>query len=114
MDQAHSGPEPDVTPGSGESGLNGDGHAPDDKSRLERLPPEIGALLMVVGVAGMVLPGPVGSPFFIAGGVALWPAAFGRVEKWFQRRFPFVHRKGLEQIGRYLDDLEKRFPGSLG
>jgi hypothetical protein len=100
--------------GTGHPLSNGDGHAPAaDSHRLERLPPEIGALLMVVGIAGLLLPGPVGSPFFIAGGVALWPAAFGRVEGWFQRRFPVVHRTGMEQIERYLADLERRYPGSL-
>src|SRR3954453_16588252 len=83
-------------------------------ARLERLPPEIGALLMVVGVAGLLLPGPVGSPFFIAGGIALWPSAFGRVGGWFRRKFPATHRTGMEQIVRYLDDLEKRYPGSIG
>jgi hypothetical protein len=81
--------------------------------RLERLPTEVGALLMVVGIAGLLLPGPVGSPFVIAGGVALWPAAFGRVERWFQRRYPTAHCQGMEQIERYLDNLERRYPGSL-
>jgi hypothetical protein len=114
VDHAISGSDPGVAPGTGEPGLNGNGQAAGEGMRLERLPPEIGALLMVVGIAGLLLPGPVGSPFFIAGGVALWPAAFGRVESWFQRRFPVVHRNGVEQIERYLDDLEKRFPGSLG
>ena len=93
---------------------DGDGPPPDLGARLEHLPPEIGALLMVVGIAGLVLPGPVGTPFVVAGGVALWPAAFGRVEGWFQRKFPVAHRNGMKQIDRYLNDLERRFPGSLG
>jgi hypothetical protein len=81
--------------------------------RLERLPPEIGVLLVVIGVAGIMLPGPVGSPFVLAGGLVLWPKGFGRVERWFERRFPRMHREGVSQIDRYLDDLERRFPGSV-
>jgi hypothetical protein len=115
MDHAVSEPDPGVIPGTGNPGLNGEGHPPEvaGAARLERLPPEIGALLMVVGIAGLLLPGPVGSPFFIAGGVALWPAAFGRVEGWFRRRFPNAHRTGMEQMVRYLADLERRYPGCL-
>src|SRR4051812_37602481 len=81
--------------------------------RLERLPREIGALLIVIGVAGLLLPGPVGSPFVLAGGLVLWPKGFGRVEGWFARRFPRLHREGMAQIERYLDDLERRYPGSI-
>ena len=47
--------------------------------RLQKLPPEIGVLLIVVGTAGILLPGPVGSPFLVAGGIALWPSGFRKV-----------------------------------
>jgi hypothetical protein len=80
--------------------------------RLKTLPSEIGILLIIVGIAGIALPGPVGTPFVIAGGVTLWPSAFEKVERWFQRRFPRMHQSGMEQIERYLTDLEKRYPGS--
>jgi uncharacterized membrane protein YbaN (DUF454 family) len=78
--------------------------------RLEELPKELGVLLMAVGTLGYILPGVIGAPAFIAGGVVLWPRAFGRVENWFERRFPKVHRESMRQIGRYLDDLERRYP----
>ena len=81
--------------------------------RLGRLPREIGALLIVIGVAGLLLPGPVGSPFVLAGGLVLWPKGFGKVEGWFERRFPGLHREGVAQIDRYLTDLERRYPGSV-
>jgi hypothetical protein len=81
--------------------------------RLTHLPSEIGVLLIIVGVAGLLLPGPVGSPFVIAGGLALWPQGFGRVEDWFRHRFPNIHRAGVVQIERYLADLEQRYPGSV-
>jgi hypothetical protein len=82
------------------------------RQRLQTLPPEIGVLLILIGTAGVLLPGPVGTPFLIAGGISLWPKAFNRLERWFQRRCPTMHSTGMEQILRYLDDLERRYPGS--
>ena len=80
--------------------------------RLERLPPEIGVLLIVVGTAGVLLPGPVGSPFLVAGGVALWPSAFRRTEGWLERSSPRLFAEGMRQMERFLADLERRYPGS--
>ena len=77
---------------------------------LERLPKEVGALLVSVGVLGMILPGVVGTPALIAGGLVFWPKVFGPVEGWFGRKFPQTHHKSLEQIHRYLEDLERRYP----
>ena len=82
--------------------------------KLKHLPPEIGTLLVVVGIAGILLPGPVGSPFLIAGGVALWPSAFERVEHWYAKRFPKSHRSSMRVINRFISDLEKRYPGYAG
>ena len=56
--------------------------------RLRKLPPEIGVLLLVIGTAGVLLPGPVGSPFLVAGGIALWPAGFRKVERWLMKIAP--------------------------
>jgi hypothetical protein len=80
-----------------------------DLKRLEELPKEVGAMLIAAGIVGLVLPGP-GTPALIAGGVALWPAAFSKLELWLERRYPNVHKKSMKQIGRFLDDLEKRYP----
>ena len=44
-------------------------------------------MLVSAGVIGMVLPGP-GAPALVAGGLILWPKAFSKAERWFQRRFP--------------------------
>jgi hypothetical protein len=68
---------------------------------------------MVVGLGGILLPGPVGSPFLLAGGIALWPSGFRRVEHWFQRIAPRIYQNGVEQINRYLADLEQRYPGTV-
>lgn len=91
------------------------GHHPEDPEldvRLHKLPPEIGTLLIIVGIAGVLLPGPVGTPFVIAGGFSLWPSMLGRVDDWFRFRFPGMHRKGMKQVSRFLSDLEGRYPGS--
>jgi hypothetical protein len=80
--------------------------------RIKDLPKEVGVMLMTVGVLGFVLPGVVGTPAMIAGGLVLWPKAFGKVESWFERRFPKIHKQSLYQINRYLNDLESRYPNS--
>ncbi len=78
---------------------------------IQNLPREVGVMLLTAGIIGFILPGP-GTPAIIAGGIALWPDAFGKVESWFARRYPFAHQKSMQQIGRYLNDLEKRYPNS--
>ncbi len=83
-----------------------------DVRRLEELPREIGVLLASVGVLGFVLPGIAGTPALIAGGLVLWPKTFSKVEGWFSNRFPVAHRASMRQVGRFLDDLDRRYPGS--
>lgn len=78
---------------------------------LQSLPKEVGVMLLSAGFVGFVMPGP-GTPAIIAGGLVLWPEGFGRVEGWFQRRFPQAHRTGMKQIRRYLRDLDRRYPWS--
>ncbi len=77
------------------------------------LPKDLGVMLVSAGVIGVVLPGP-GVPALVAGGLVLWPGAFGKAERWFQKRFPDTHRQGLGHIHRFLTDLERRYPGSTG
>jgi hypothetical protein len=78
--------------------------------RIRALPKEVGVLLMVAGIGGILLPGPVGTPFLIVGGVILWPKAFERVELFFEKRFPKMHHHSVRQIKRFLDDLDRRYP----
>lgn len=82
--------------------------------RIRALPPEIGALLLSVGVLGVVLPGVLGTPALVAGGLALWPRGFRKVDDWLGRRFPTVHHQGMRQLDRFLDDLERRYPYRRG
>ncbi len=84
--------------------------ADETETRIKELPKEVGVMLVSVGVMGVVLPGILGAPALVAGGLVLWPEAFGKVEGWFRGRHPSLHRRGMRQIGRYLDDMQRRFP----
>ena len=79
-------------------------------NRIKDLPREVGVMLVTVGVLGFVLPGVIGTPAIIAGGLVLWPKAFNKVENWFERKFPKIHKQSLSQMNRYLNDLEMRYP----
>jgi hypothetical protein len=74
------------------------------------MPAEVGFLLIVSGIGGILLPGPVGTPFLILGCLVLWPKAFQSTGRCFEKWFPTMHRHGVTQINRYLDDLETRYP----
>jgi hypothetical protein len=93
------------------------GPEPPIARRIERLPVEIGVLLMAAGTTTGMLPPPPG-PFDLtiiaSGGLIFWPRAFRVIDRWIQRRFPCVHRAAMGFLGRYLDDLERRYPESLG
>ena len=79
--------------------------------KIKPVPKEVGVMLITAGIVGVILPGP-GVPAIIAGGLALWPDAFGKLESWLVRRNSGLHRKSVKQINRFLDDLEKRYPNS--
>jgi hypothetical protein len=78
--------------------------------RIQAMPKEVGVLLIVAGIGGILLPGPVGAPFLVLGGVMLWPRAFTRMEIFLQKRFPRMHHQSVRQIKRFLDDLDRRYP----
>jgi hypothetical protein len=54
-------------------------------TRIERLPTEVGVLLLTAGIINGMLPPPPG-PFdltiIISGGVVLWPRGFRAIEGW--------------------------------
>ncbi len=107
-EQEHPQPSDHTQQASAEAILTPEEEA--ELSRIKDLPREVGVMLLTVGVLGFVLPGVVGTPAAIAGGLVLWPKAFGKVENWFERKFPKVHKQSLYQINRYLNDLESRYP----
>ena len=77
---------------------------------LQQFPPEIATLLIMAGVAGVLLPGPIGAPLILAGGVTLWPKTFRPIERWFHRRFPAMHREGVIQLKEFVHHLKERYP----
>jgi len=83
--------------------------------RIERLPTEVGVLLLTAGIVTGMLPPPPG-PFdltiIVSGGVVLWPRGFRAIEGWARKRFPKAHRAGMQFLDRCLDDLERRYPDS--
>ncbi len=85
--------------------------------RIERLPTEVGVLLLTAGIVTGMLPPPPG-PFdltiIVSGGVVLWPRGFRAIEGWARKRFPTAHLAGMRFLDRYLDDLERRYPDSTG
>lgn len=83
---------------------------PELESRLRSQPREVGVLLVTIGVLGLALPGLAGTPALLAGGLMLWPRGFRSVDGWLSRRWPRLHRHGMEQLIRYLDDMERRYP----
>jgi len=82
------------------------------RQRIRQLPPEVGAVLLSVGLVGMVIPGPVGTPLILAGGLVLIPSVFGRLESWLHKKFPKSHKVGMQYVDRFIDDYEKRFPAA--
>lgn len=94
--------------------LTDDQAAETTRQRIRQLPPEVGAVLIGVGVVGFILPGPMGTPLILAGGLVLIPRVFGRVETWVQRKFPKSHRVGMKYVDRFIDDFEKRYPNRCG
>ena len=78
--------------------------------RVEHLNRDVGWALISAGVVGLVMPGVIGAPFFIMGGLVLWPGNHKRVERWRQGHSPKMFHGAMKQINRFLDDLDKRHP----
>ena len=83
---------------------------PDEGSMIKPLPKEAGLFLILIGIGGVLLPGPVGTPFLILGGVVFFPKVFRSLDEGIQKRFPKSHRQGMKQVRRFVDDLERRYP----
>ena len=104
--EGDAGPDANNTRGASTPEFDED----EEVQRLKELPKEVGVMLISVGVLGFVLPGVMGTPAIVAGGLVLWPKAFDRVENWLRSRYPVMHQASMRQIGRYLTDMERRFP----
>lgn len=82
----------------------------EDSEALGPIPKELAILFVVAGVGGVLLPGPIGTPFLIIGAVALWPKALDAADRGIRERFPRAHRIGVKQVKRFVADLERRYP----
>jgi hypothetical protein len=71
--------------------------------RVDELPKEAGWLLITAGVVGLIVPGVLGTPFLLAGAVVLAPGGSRLLSRW-------AGHSAMRQIGRFLDDLERRYP----
>lgn len=79
--------------------------------RIKKLPHDVGWLLFTAGMVGMIMPGVLGTPFLILGGLMLWPRTSERAEHWLAVGHASGTFKGsARQINRFLDDLERRYP----
>jgi hypothetical protein len=79
--------------------------------RIGKLPRDVGWMLFGVGFAGFVAPGIFGLPFMAAGGLILWPKTARRLQGMLGKKAPEkTMATGMRQIGRFLDDLERRYP----
>jgi hypothetical protein len=78
-----------------------DGTAIDEETllRIVNVPPDVGWMMVTVGVLGVILPGIIGTPFLVAGIAVLVPEGPQRLTHWVrrnpnwvvQRRYPRPH-----------------------
>jgi hypothetical protein len=79
--------------------------------RIANAPRDVGWLMVSVGVLGVILPGIIGTPFLVAGIAVLAPGGPQLLTRWAAGNRPKgVVLTGLKQMGRWLDDLERRYP----
>ena len=71
--------------------------------RAEQWPREAGWMLVTAGVVGLVVPGVPGTPFLLAGVAVLMPGGSRLLSRW-------AGHSAMRQIGRFIEDLERRYP----
>ena len=77
---------------------------------LDTLTTEVGWLLVTAGVIGVIAPGIPGTPFLIVGVLVITPGGTKLLSRWVGKNPPRIVKAGMKQIGRFLDDLERRYP----
>lgn len=75
------------------------------------MPRDVGVMLLTVGLAGVVLPGIIGLPFMLAGGVILMPKTTQKLKRKLGVDNTPHGEFADRQINRFLDDLDRRYPG---
>lgn len=80
-------------------------------ARLTEMSSDIAWLLVGAGVAGIILPGVLGTPFFVVGVLVLLPGRAARIERWRKKYSSSIAMNiAMKQINRFLDDIDNRYP----
>jgi hypothetical protein len=84
-------------------------------AKLAILPRDVGAVVLGLGTAGLVIPGPIppGVPFVVLGVILLRPSLVSSFGEALARRYPRFFRLVIRLIDRLLTDLARRYPGSI-
>jgi hypothetical protein len=101
-----------AAPRTYESGMAADGTAVDEQTllRIANVPPDVGWMMVSMGILGVILPGIIGTPFLVTGIAVLAPGGPPLLVRWVRRNPNWVVLTGLKQMGRWLDDMERRYP----
>jgi hypothetical protein len=78
--------------------------------RIVNMPRDVGWMMVSVGVIGVILPGLPGTPFLLAGVAVLAPGGPRLLARWTGRKPTGIVQSSLKLIGRWLDDLDRRYP----
>lgn len=97
-----------IPPGNG---IRADLSGEDIIQRVKHLNRSMGWILISAGVVGVVIPGIIGTPFVILGGLVLWPGSEKLLDQWRKGHHSGFVNGALRQVNRYLDDIERRYPG---
>ncbi len=88
-------------------------NAEDVINRVRNLDRSMGWILISAGLVGIIVPGMIGTPFVLLGGLVLWPSCNQKVlEKWRKDSSSTLINGAMKQVDRFLDDLEGRYPSS--
>jgi hypothetical protein len=84
----------------------------DDRAilRIANLPRDVGWMMVSVGILGVILPGLPGAPFLLGGIAVLTPGGPRLLTRWAGRKPKGLVHTSLKQMGRWLDDLDRRYP----
>ena len=78
--------------------------------KIRKLPPDVGYLMINIGILGIIVPGIFGLPFLVAGAAVVSPRSRNWILDKLGRRPPRALYTTLRQISRFVDDVERRYP----
>jgi hypothetical protein len=114
----HRGPQ--FVPVAGASDRSMDGGEPaqaaKEPKRVEQPPRAVGRNPMTAGIAaGMASPQPGPSDMItpLSGTLVPWFRGLRAVEDWAREKYPGMHRRGMDLLNRFSEDLERRYPCSV-